>query len=59
MGEWIKKMLCIYVYGIYTPHTKSVYKINTQKSVAFLYTKNEATVKEIKESIPFAVAQKP
>ena len=34
------------------------YKINAQKSVAFLYTKNEATEREIKESIPFIVAQK-
>ena len=34
------------------------YKINEQKSVAFLYTNNEATEREIKESIPFTVAQK-
>ena len=34
------------------------YKINTQKSVAFLYINSEATEREIKESIPFAVAQK-
>ena len=34
------------------------YKINAQKSVAFLYTNNEATKREIKESIPFTVAQK-
>ena len=34
------------------------YKINTQKSVAFLYTNNEATEREIKESIPFTVAPK-
>ena len=31
------------------------YKINVQKSVAFLYTNNEATEKEIKEQIPFTV----
>ena len=36
----------------------SGYKINTQKSVAFLYTNNEATEREIKESIPLTVAQK-
>ena len=29
-----------------------------QKSVAFLYTKNEAAEKEMKELIPFATAQK-
>ena len=34
------------------------YKINAQKSVAFLYTNNEATEREIKESIPFTVGPK-
>ena len=29
------------------------YKINAQKSVAFLHTNNDVTEKEIKESIPF------
>ena len=33
-------------------------KINTQKSVAFLYTNDEATEREIQESIPFTVAPK-
>ena len=32
------------------------YKINAQKLVAFLFTNNEATEREIKESIPFTVA---
>ena len=32
------------------------YKINTQKSLAFLYTNNEKSEKEIKESIPFTIA---
>ena len=35
------------------------YKINVQKSVAFLYTNNEATEREVKESIPFIIAPKP
>ena len=35
------------------------YKINAQRSVAFLYTNNETTEREIKESIPFIVAQNP
>ena len=35
------------------------YKINKQKSVAFLYTNNEATEGEIKESIPFTIAPNP
>ena len=34
------------------------YKINTQKSLAFLYTNNEKTEREIKESIPFTNATK-
>ena len=33
------------------------YKINAQKSAAFLYTNNEVTEREIKELIPFTVAQ--
>ena len=34
------------------------YKINTQKSFAFLYTNNEETEREIKEKIPFTIAMK-
>ena len=35
-------------------HSKvSAYKINTQKSLAFLYTNNEKTEREIKEIISF------
>ena len=34
------------------------YKINTQKSLAFLYTNNEKSKREIKESIPFTIATK-
>ena len=33
-------------------------KINTQKSLAFLYTNNEKTEREIKETIPFTIATK-
>ena len=36
----------------------SGYKINTQKSLAFLYTNNEKTEREIKERIPFTIAMK-
>ena len=31
------------------------YKINTQKSLAFLYTNNEKSEREIKKSIPFSI----
>ena len=34
------------------------YKINTQKSLAFLYTNNEKSEIEIKKSIPFTTATK-
>ena len=34
------------------------YKINTQKSLAFLYTNNEISEREIKESISFIIAMK-
>ena len=34
------------------------YKINKQKSLAFLYTNNEKTEREIKETIPFTIGTK-
>ena len=34
------------------------YKINTQKSLAFLYINNEKSEREIKELIPFTTATK-
>ena len=34
------------------------YKTNTQKSLACLYTNNEKSEREIKESIPFTIATK-
>ena len=34
------------------------YKINTQKFLAFLYTNNEKTEREIKETIPFTISTK-
>ena len=34
------------------------YKINTQESLAFLYTNNEKSEREIKESIPVTTATK-
>ena len=36
----------------------SGYKINTQKSLAFLYTNNEKTEREIKEMIIFTITMK-
>ena len=34
------------------------YKINTQKSLVFLYTNNKRSEREIKETIPFTIATK-
>ena len=34
------------------------YNINTQKSVAFLYTDNERSEREVQETIPFTIASK-
>ena len=36
----------------------SGFKINTQKSLAFLYTNNEKTGRGIKKTIPFTIATK-
>ena len=36
----------------------AVYKINTQKSVSFLYTNNERSEREIKETTPFTITSK-
>ena len=37
---------------------RSGYKINAQKSFAFLYTKNERSERGIKEAVPFTIATK-
>ena len=34
------------------------YKINTHKSIAFLYINNEKTERKTKETIPFTIAKK-
>ena len=34
------------------------YKLNTEKSLVFLYTNNERLEREIKETIPFTTATK-
>ena len=34
------------------------YKIKTQKSLAFLYTNNKRSEREIKETLPFAITSK-
>ena len=34
------------------------YKINTQQSVTFLYTNNERSERDIKETVPFTITSK-
>ena len=34
------------------------YKVNAQKSLAFLYTNDEKSEREIKETLPFTIATK-
>ena len=48
--EWVKWAPEELIY-------KATY-VNTQKSLAFLYTNNEKTEREIKETIPFTIATK-
>ena len=36
----------------------AVYKFNAQKSLVFLYTNDEISEREIKETIPFTIATK-
>ena len=36
----------------------SWYKTNTQKPLAFLYTNNEISEREIKETVPFTIERK-
>ena len=45
--------------GLISEFSKAAgYKINTQKSLAFLYTNDEKPEREIKESITFTIATK-
>ena len=48
-----KLLELIYEFGKVTG-----YKINAQKSLAFLYTNNEKSEREIKETLPFTIATK-
>ena len=52
--ETIKKLL-----ELISEFSKAVgYKVNTEKSLAFLYTNNEKSEREIKESVLFTIAMK-
>ena len=52
--DTIRKLLEL----IYESSKVAGYKINSQKSLAFLYTNNEESEREIKESIPFTTVTK-
>ena len=52
--DTIRKLLeLINEFSKFTGH-----KINTQKSLAFLYTNNEKSERDVKEAIPFTIATK-
>ena len=53
-AKWTKKLLEL----VHEFSKVAGYKINAQKSAVFLYTNNEATEREIKESIPFIIVPK-
>ena len=54
LKDTIRKLL-----GLINEYNKVAgYKINTQKPLAFLYTNNEKTEREIKGTIPFTIAMK-
>ena len=50
--------MIIWKYTINEYSKVAGYKINTQKSFVFLYSKHEKTEREIKESSPFTIATK-
>ena len=72
--EEVKLSLFVHDMILYTEHSKDAtrkllelineyskiagYKINTQKSLAFLYTNHEKTEGEIKETTPFTIVMK-
>ena len=49
----IHTVKCFHIVNEYSK--VAAYKINTHKSLAFLYTKNEKTEREIKETITFTI----
>ena len=53
-GESTKKLLQL----MHKFSKVTVYKINADKSVVFLYTNNELLEREIKKTIPFTIASK-
>ena len=71
---WKRNSYCLQITWLYTENPKDPirkllelisefskvvgYKITTQKSLAFLYTNDEKSEREIKQSIPFTTATK-
>jgi hypothetical protein len=53
-----KNSIKILLDNINTFNKVAGYKINLQKSVAFLYTNNEQIEKEYRKTIPFIIASK-
>ena len=63
---WVMKIFFVQFFCVFLPPLLNINeyskfagcKINTQKSLAFLYTNNEKIEREIKETIPFTIATK-
>ena len=54
-----KKNIYIYILELINEFSKvAEYKVNIQKLVAFLYTNNKLSEREMKETIPFTIVSK-
>ena len=59
MTQWRMQLGTRKLLELINEYSKVVgYKINTQKSLSYLYTNNEKTEREIKETIPFNIVTK-
>ena len=58
MVNGIVSLISFSTFSLFVYSKVSGYKINTQKSLAFLYTNNEKTEREIKKTIPFTISMK-
>ena len=55
---WAFSLVPLVCVSVFVPVPYCLDKINTQKSLAFLYTNNEKIEREIKETIQFTIAKK-
>ena len=58
MVNVIVSLISLSVFSLLVYSKVAGYKINTQKSLAFLHTNNDKTEREIREIIPFTIVMK-